>query len=33
MGRNGSKAEAASTEKMLPKLELTVIFTYLIMLA
>ena len=33
MGRNGSSAEAASTENMLPKLEEAVILMYLIMLA
>ena len=32
MGRNGSSAEAANTENMLPKLEEAVILMYLIML-
>ena len=33
MGRKGSSAEAASTENILPKLELAVILMYLIILA
>ena len=33
MGRNGRNSAATRTEKMFPKLELTVIFTYLIMFA